>query len=468
MKIELGLMMLLCLLPFLVIMFLVLYPKKWRKRKYIFGVRNRDEFKTEETEKSVDEIVQKIRRMALVIYSALSILAVAMLLIPNQTLMLLFFTIYVFVIIFVCMLPYVKGNSEIKSLKRELGIKAKGVKIADLRSINASHALNMPMLLIPNILTVVCMIFALLYDFNLIGFAANNILQGSYAASISVGSFLFVAVLFVMIAKMMDSMRNEVISEESDVNINYNRAKKKIWSDTWIQLSWINTITAVVSIVAIMNYWTQSFIVAMSITYIIAVIVVMVLLARNTSLLNKSYDFKSVYDDDDDAWIYGLFYYNPSDKRLNVEKRDGMGTTINMAHPVGKVFTVVIALVMLGSVGSIIWAAALDFTALDVRVENGYVICHQLRDDYVIPIDEIKEVSLVDSIDEIKPVRIAGVQTEKVYKGQYSIVGEKKAKLFMNPKVDEYIKIKTDKTTYIINGNSETETHDIFDAIEIQ
>ncbi|MCO7175036.1 DUF5808 domain-containing protein [Sporolactobacillus kofuensis] len=38
--------------------------------------------------------------------------------------------------------------------------------------------------------------------------------------------------------------------------------------------------------------------------------------------------------DDDDKWIWGLFYFNRSDPSIFVEKRVGIGYTVNMARPI--------------------------------------------------------------------------------------------------------------------------------------
>jgi uncharacterized membrane protein len=39
---------------------------------------------------------------------------------------------------------------------------------------------------------------------------------------------------------------------------------------------------------------------------------------------------------DPSFWRFG-FYYNPDDPRLNVPKLSGLGLSINLAHPLGKV-----------------------------------------------------------------------------------------------------------------------------------
>lgn len=47
--------------------------------------------------------------------------------------------------------------------------------------------------------------------------------------------------------------------------------------------------------------------------------------------------------DDDAKWVLGLFYYNPGDPSVFVEKRAGIGYTLNYARPLAWIFTVGIA-----------------------------------------------------------------------------------------------------------------------------
>ena len=79
----------------------------------------------------------------------------------------------------------------------------------------------------------------------------------------------------------------------------------------------------------------------------------------NQKAVEKRYerDTDLELQDDDDNWILGMFYYNPNDTRLNVEKRFGYGGTVNIAHPAGKVIMIIIALLLIVSIGFIIWGA---------------------------------------------------------------------------------------------------------------
>ena len=50
--------------------------------------------------------------------------------------------------------------------------------------------------------------------------------------------------------------------------------------------------------------------------------------------------------DEDDAWLGGIFYYNPTDKRFLVAKRIGLGSTVNLGTWAGKLYYAFVGLVL--------------------------------------------------------------------------------------------------------------------------
>jgi len=50
---------------------------------------------------------------------------------------------------------------------------------------------------------------------------------------------------------------------------------------------------------------------------------------------------------DERYWYGGFFYYNPDDPDVLVPKRFGIGFTVNLGHPLGKVFIVAMAILLL-------------------------------------------------------------------------------------------------------------------------
>ena len=54
-------------------------------------------------------------------------------------------------------------------------------------------------------------------------------------------------------------------------------------------------------------------------------------------------------ENDDENWIYGFIYYNKDDNQFLVQKRLGVGWSINMANTKGKFFTILILVITAGS-----------------------------------------------------------------------------------------------------------------------
>jgi hypothetical protein len=76
--------------------------------------------------------------------------------IPDFSIRLIAWSFFVFVDLVLMLVPFTKGNSEMKSLKRELGIASKkGVVYTDLKGAGAIHALKISSILVPNIIATV-------------------------------------------------------------------------------------------------------------------------------------------------------------------------------------------------------------------------------------------------------------------------------------------------------------------------
>ena len=57
-------------------------------------------------------------------------------------------------------------------------------------------------------------------------------------------------------------------------------------------------------------------------------------------------DAATIVADEDDAWLGGIFYYNPTDKRFLVAKRIGLGSTVNLGTWAGKLYYAFVGLVL--------------------------------------------------------------------------------------------------------------------------
>ena len=464
-----GISIMVCCLPIFIIMFFIMYPKKWRQKNIVFGVRVTDKLKEDGTAERVDDIVSDIWKKAVIVLLCIIAAIVGIGLIPDMTVMMILFTVCVYAAILALNIPYVRGNALLKSIKRENVTKDKNDNItvaADLKSVTQAHAVKKSVLFIPLGITAVGLIIALLYDLDVITAGSSSVFKGSFALTGLAGIFLFTSVIFMIIAFVMDNLRNEIVSSDSDVNVNYNRAKKKLDADMCAASLWIHAVLLIAAIIGFMTVFSEMALIILCVAYLLSFVVLMAVLVRRRSLLNGMYEHTEDQGvDDDDNWIFGLIYYNPKDRRLNVEKRNGMGATVNFAHPGGKVVGAFLALSMIVVFVSLIYVGMLDSAEMNLSVTDGKVICHQLRDEYVIDIDEIKEISYNEDVSSLKIIKLSGVGTDKLAKGNFAVANDKSCKTFLSLKSDGYLRIVTDDKTYYINDSSASDTKSVYDEV---
>lgn len=345
--------MFVCIVPTVILMYMLGFSKNPGRKKMILGVRDNPKFHEGEAAGKFDAIVDSARRGGLIITIAVVVLSILMLCLPVNGNTMLAWILLVFAL-FLISVPYGKGNTELKNLKKELGITKSGVTYTDLTSTNVVHALKLPWIILPSVLALLGTVAALLIDFGVFGVTPA---VEKYALTTMSLSFLFIAAIVVPIAVMMDNTRNMVISRDSNINANYSRAKKKTWADLFIAMSWANALYLIANDVLMFFTDSEAAVLISTLGYTAVIMAVVVIGVINQRQVERRYerDIELELQDDDDNWILGMFYYNKNDTRLNVEKRLGYGATINLAHPAGKVIGIVSALMLIGSLIMIIY-----------------------------------------------------------------------------------------------------------------
>ena len=347
--------MFVCIVPSAILMYMLGFSGNPGKKKMIFGVRDNPKFHEGKGQEKFDAIVSSARKGGLIITAIVVILSIVMLFLPVNGGTMLAWILLVFAL-FLVAAPYGKGNMELKNLKKELGITKSGVTYTDLTSTNTVHALKLAWIILPNVLALLGTIAAVLIDFGVFGVTPA---VEKYALTVMSLSFLFIAAIIVPIAVMMDNARNMVISRDSSINANYSRAKKKTWADLFIAMSWANALYLIANSVLMFFTDSEAAVLISTLGYTAVIMAVVVIGVINQRQVESRYERHTELElqDDDDNWILGMFYYNKNDTRLNVEKRLGYGSTINMAHPAGKVISIIIVLLLIGSIAYIIYLA---------------------------------------------------------------------------------------------------------------
>lgn len=132
----------------------------------------------------------------------------------------------------------------------------------------------------------------------------------------------------------------EKVDENPSLTDTLSRIRKRNWGRMWIILAYsMAALNVAVSLFPADPAMLMVMTLVISLAIVAAVIgVEMSTRAAQEKLTRES--GKGIYLDDDDKWIWGLFYYNPSDYHCFVNDRVGTGMTANLARPAGKVLAV--------------------------------------------------------------------------------------------------------------------------------
>ena len=156
-----------------------------------------------------------------------------------------------------------------------------------------------------------------------------------YPSLISAGMLL----MFYLINLMIIKVRPRISKENPEKSLANNLKSKKVWTYYLIINAFVMTLLFEIglSIFSIKNSSLPLYILtALSIILSIGgVIYIGIKVGTDGSRLDKMEDFS--FEEDDKYWILGAgFYNNPDDPAIFVPKRVGVGYTINIGRPLGK------------------------------------------------------------------------------------------------------------------------------------
>ena len=415
---------------------------------WCFGVSLTKEWKKDPEIDKVDMEYRKNLKNTMIVFGIAPFLTLFM---KHMSISFSYWMIWILAVCFLPMYWYAKANKQIRVLKDKRGWNGENrVSYTDLKIAALPRRVKITTFLPCLVLSVLAVVlsYALYKE------------EGYAAYRICVWSFALCTILFYIAAVWTDRMKVSVICEDTDTNMNYARAKKKVWKIFWLICGWMNTIFTLLILVA-MYFGTSGM------TWIIwgSGLYCIVIMALTFWLLNKMFAINHAYEskrtlgdgfDDDRYWYWGMIYYNPKDSRFMVENRMGTGTSVNLAKTSGKVMYIIATLCLLIIPVSCVWMIMLDFTPIRTEIKNDTIVCSHLSVEYEIPLNDIEEYVVITEMPDI--TKVAGNGMANVCSGTYEIYREGMFEAFFNPQNHLFIKILTEDETYYISGVDDVST----------
>lgn len=166
--------------------------------------------------------------------------------------------------------------------------------------------------------------------------------------------------------------------------------------------------------------------------------------------------------EDDDNYIFGMIYYNPNDPAFFVEKRAGVGWTVNVARPMGKVAMALTALLIVGTIVMTVYAST--SMKVDLQIREQVVTIKGMYSENIDRKD-IVELSFEKSLPQIAAKQNGGaIGNKKV--GYFRTKDGEKVKLFIEDDKNSVIKIATKEKTIYVNYEEKEKTEALFNELK--
>ena len=419
--------------------------------------------------KEVKDIVKEYKKNMDISFLVLTLLSFAIFFFKYTSVLFFYAMAWLIAAMAVVFIVYIKYRNKLMKLKKEKGWNGYSVnKVAvDTKAAAAEiKILNMKWFIAPTVLSFLPVALG----------AGDIIIRGGdiiSIVSVSICAMMFLMVLLCpLFYHFINRQKKDAINMDVSITNLLTRVRRYNQTKMWLVCAWLTAVynIAVYVFMKLEFYSGLGFIIA-SVAY---AVLLMYFAIRCEFAVRKSQQKISEtavdekYFDDDDKWIGGMFYYNPHDCHNVVNARIGIGTTMNMAKPAGKIlmgFTVLCLLAMpvLG-----IWLMMEEFTPIKIETtENSIQVVHLVK-EYEIPLEDIVSYDVIENLPSMN--KVVGTNMDKLYKGVFNVEGYGNCNLCLDPTGDKFIFITTEnkegEKVYIIGADDDAVIDNTLNFIE--
>ncbi len=278
-------------------------------------------------------------------------------------------------------------------------------------------------------------------------------------------AYVFLAAMVILFGSLYYTIyrqRAEVVDEDTSLNAVLTQVRRYNWIKFWMISAWLTGIFTLL-------FWALHSIMAQPVS-VLAYTLLLFAVALHAEFKTRKIQQqltqssgKDVYTDEDDKWLFGLIYNNPADRHFMVNRRTGMGMTINLARIPGKTVMAVTAILLLSMPFWGIWMMDEEFTPVTLRTEETVIIAGHTSDEYRISYEDVESATLLSVLPEGR--RTNGTGMASVLKGSFDLDGIGPCRLCLDPRTAPFIEIKTANQIYVLGSSDSNETYAVYCAL---
>ncbi len=142
--------------------------------------------------------------------------------------------------------------------------------------------------------------------------------------------------LFYLSYRFLYRNRSERVDEDQSLTAALTAIRRRNWGRMWQLSAWMMAGLSLV-FAGMGNHPTAGLAAVLLLCFGMSAAIVWVELnTRSAQERLTAESGKGAYVDEDDLWLWGIFYYNPQDSHLLVNNRVGTNSSVNLARPMGK------------------------------------------------------------------------------------------------------------------------------------
>lgn len=181
-----------------------------------------------------------------------------------------------------------------------------------------------------------------------------------YAAK-SIGSILMMPIIQIIMAFMFIGIyysiliaKNQGSGEDADESLKKGREFKAIMSKFIFFIGLGTMLIFGITQLSMLELLDISVTLAVPVIFLLLTFVLIAYLSvkvgqGGSRIGNSKRSQSKIAANDDGKWVLGIFYYNKDDPSIFVEKRFGMGYTMNIGNPIGLIIIIAILILIVGS-----------------------------------------------------------------------------------------------------------------------
>ena len=261
--------------------------------------------------------------------------------------------------------------------------------------------------------------------------------------------------------------RSEVVDDNEALTQALSRIRRRAWS----QMCFVTAaVMALMSWVQLLFKGSPSlYLIGMMLPSIVLCVVAFATVMRVRGLqarLTQS-SGEGFYVDEDDHWVFGLFYYNPDDSHLMVNERVGLNSSVNLARPAGKVLAVVFALILLGIPVLGVYLADELGSPVQLEASEQTIRAHHSLTTYDINVADVQSVEVLDELPQM--TRTFGGAADTFLEGDFSSEQYGALKVCLDPEAGPWLLVRTtDGTIYLLGASDADQTQAIADMLGVE